>query len=289
MNQELNLIWLNGKFLSKEQEILENSSLTSIYQEPHLECIAVYNGKIFKAEEHLQRFFNTLETSLVENYFTINQIIDISQELIKLNNLKDGYIYLSFSIKTSSCKESSRAISIRIACQHRSCPYPINLLDKEDYNLKISSTTKPAFTKLSYASQSIGLYTINHVAKKRAISSGYHDALILDQDNFLTEISDANFFMIKNNIIHTPTTESCLNGITRKIIIDIAKQNNIQLIERNIHVDELAEADSAFLSGTSIEITSVSSIEKRQYKHNPITQTLYSKFYQITQDRLTIY
>jgi branched-chain amino acid aminotransferase len=284
MNQELNFIWLNGKVLNKNREGIKTSPINSTYQEPHLECMAIYNGKIFRAEEHLQRFFTTLKTSLIENYFTIQQIIDISKELIKLNNLKNGYLYLSFFIETSIYREESRSTSLRISCQQRTSPYLTNLLEKEDCHLKRSSIIKPPFTQLSYASQSIGLHSINHLAKNRAISSGYHDALILDQNNFITETSDSNFFIIKGGIIHTSTTDSCLNGITRKTIKSIAKQNNIQLIERNIHIDEITEADSAFLSGTKTEITSVSSFEKQIYKHNPITQMLYSKFYQITQE-----
>ena len=96
---------------------------------------------------------------------------------------------------------------------------------------------------------------------------GYTDSLMLDHEGKVAEATGANiFFKDKNEILHTPTPDSFLNGITRRTVIDIAKSKNIEVIERKIEVNELSNFVGCFLTGTAAEVTPVASIDKFKFK-----------------------
>ena len=90
---------------------------------------------------------------------------------------------------------------------------------------------------------------------------------MLDLDGFVSETNSTNIFMIKDNIVYTPFTKSCLPGITRKIVIDICLSNNIQIIEKDISVTEMYNADEVFSTGTMGELSRISEIDKRKIEN----------------------
>jgi branched-chain amino acid aminotransferase len=107
----------------------------------------------------------------------------------------------------------------------------------------------------------------NILAKIEANNYGVDDAIMLDLNGFVSETNSTNIFMIKNNIIYTPTTKFCLPGITREFIISICKLNNISIVEREISISELYNADQVFTTGTMGEIASVKEIDNREIKN----------------------
>ena len=118
------------------------------------------------------------------------------------------------------------------------------------------------------------------MGKHEAERNGFHDALMLDWRGQVAEATGANFFMVKNGEIHTPTPDCFLDGITRRTVIDLAKARNIKVIERVIMPDELKTAEEIFLTGTAAEVTAVGLIGDMTFKVGPITQMLaddYSK------------
>jgi branched-subunit amino acid aminotransferase/4-amino-4-deoxychorismate lyase len=131
-------------------------------------------------------------------------------------------------------------------CWERESPYYDNILKKKSLKLQISSLVKPASDYFSYSANASGLYILNHVAKKQAINNGYDDALLLDYRGYIAEATTANFFIVKNNNLITPTTDCCLDGITRQLIIEIARQNDIDVNIRHITRDELGDVDEVF-------------------------------------------
>ena len=111
----------------------------------------------------------------------------------------------------------------------------------------------------------------------------YDDALMLDYRGYISEATTSNFFMVRSGELHTPKTECCLNGITRQVVIELARKNNIHVAERDIETLEIKDSDEAFLTGTASEITAVHSINEHVYQTNPISKMLYYQFYQLTQ------
>ena len=104
------------------------------------------------------------------------------------------------------------------------------------------------------------------LAKHKAESQGYADALMLDTDNKVAEATGANIFFISGKEIHTPVPDSFLDGITRRTVIDLAKDHGLKIIERKIELDELSTFEQCFITGTAAEVTPVSEIDNFKFR-----------------------
>ncbi len=283
MNEDTH-IWLDGKFISKAVSNISPLTHGLHYGTGAFEGIRVYNGKIFKLDEHLNRLFHSATVLLMELPFLISHLRQACLELVKLNKIKDGYIRpLIFLGNQHIAVGAENNIHVMIACWSRPSPYYTTLEEKKSLHLQISDLVKLSPKSFLYSAKASGLYILNHIAKKRAINAGYDDALMFDYRGYIAESTTSNFFLVKNQTLHTPTTECCLDGITRQVIIKLAKTNGLEVMERHISKEELSQADEVFLTGTAAEIKAVRSIEENQYKDNPISQLLYKKFYELTQ------
>ncbi len=281
---ENNYIWLDGDFIIKDASKICHLTHALHYGAGAFECIGVLNGKIFKLREHIERLFHSADILLMDVPFFSGHLISACQELIKLNKIKDGYIKpLIFLESGGIAVVAGGKAHIMMVCLDSPSPFFATLCEKKSLRLKVSSLAKPVPTLFPYSVKTSGLHILNHVVKKRAINKGYDDALLLDYRGCIAEATTSNFFMVKNDIIYTPTTECCLDGITRQTVIEIAKKIGLDVIERHIFKKDLSVADEVFLTGTTSGICAVEAIEDYQYKNNPVSQLLYSKFYELMQ------
>ncbi len=99
-----------------------------------------------------------------------------------------------------------------------------------------------------------------------------------DYKGRLSEATGANLFLVINGELHTPTTETILNGITRQTVMELARTRGIKVVEREIWPDELAKATEVFLTGTAVEVQPVSAIDKQEFEVGPVTQQLIADY-----------
>ena len=144
--------------------------------------------------------------------------------------------------------------------------------------LQTSKWMKPPPNSAPTQAKAAGLYMICTLSKNIAEKNGFDDSLMLDSNGKIAESTGANIFFVKNNKLFTPIADCFLNGITRKTVIQLAKKNNIKVIEKRILPKELVKADEIFLTGTAVEITPVSQVDNRKYKIGEITKKLISLF-----------
>ena len=130
-----------------------------------------------------------------------------------------------------------------------------------------------------------GSYVMNTMAKHDAIRNGFDDAMMLDYQGYVAEGSASNIFFIKSNEIHTPIPDCFLDGITRQTIIEIAKSKGIKVFERKIRPEEIFEFDSAFLTGTSVEIIEMAQLDKKFFRSHDIIDTLKDEYYSLVRNR----
>tara|TARA_B100001142_G_scaffold123109_1_gene124971 strand:- start:333 stop:725 length:393 start_codon:yes stop_codon:yes gene_type:complete len=121
------------------------------------------------------------------------------------------------------------------------------------------------------------------LSKHEAEKNGYSDALMLDYKGRISESTGSNIFFVINGEIHTPIPDCFLNGITRQTVIDIAKSQNINVIEREIYPDEIKNADEIFLTGSAVEVTPVGKIDDQIFNVGEVTKTV-SDLYMKTVD-----
>jgi len=140
-------------------------------------------------------------------------------------------------------------------------------LDVADYR-RPDPATAPVHAKAA------GLYMICTISKHRAERKGYADAMMLDWQGRVAECTGANIFFTKGGVIHTPIADCFLNGITRNTVIDLAKANGIEVVERRIMPDELSDLEECFICGTGAEVTPVSEIGPYTFAPGTISRTL---------------
>ena len=141
---------------------------------------------------------------------------------------------------------------------------------KKGIRAKISSFSRMGVNSFMTKSKISGNYINSVFAKREALNAGYDEALMLDTDGYISEGTGENIFIVRNNKIKTTPITSVLEGITRDCVIEIAKNNNLEVIEQKFTRDELYIADEVFLSGTAAEITPVREIDDRKISNgNP--------------------
>ena len=176
-----------------------------------------------------------------------------------------------------------RADNLKVHCIVAAWYWPSYLspeLYEQGIKVKLSSYTRQRGNKVS-RSKVNGNYVNSIVALNEALESGFDEALMLDTEGNVAEGSGENFFMVKNGKIFTPDVEASLNGITRKSIIDLAKNEQIDVIEKNISPEEVIQADELFFTGTAAEVLPITYVDKNKISNGqrgPITKILQSKY-----------
>jgi branched-chain amino acid aminotransferase len=140
--------------------------------------------------------------------------------------------------------------------------------------LAVSRWRRPAPASAPTAAKAAGLYVICTLAKHEAKDAGYDDALMLDWRGWVAEATGANIFFVIDGALHTPTADCFLNGITRRVVMDLARQRSIAVIERPISVDDLARSSEVFLTGTASEITPVAELDGRSFSPGELTRQM---------------
>ena len=147
-------------------------------------------------------------------------------------------------------------------------------LRERGIRLAISKWRRPAPDTAPTRAKAAGLYMICTLSKHAAEAEGWQDALMLDYRGQLAEATGANFFLVKDGVIHTPTPDCFLDGITRRSVIALAHACGIKVVERAMWPDELATAEEIFLTGSAAEVTAVGQIAEHHYPVGPITRRL---------------
>lgn len=256
-------IFFNNSFVeSKKAKVhVLNHSLhfaTSIF-----EGIGVYNNKPLFLGEHINRLFLSADLMRLKINLTKNKILDVCNKLVKINKIDNGYIRPlifrsshSMSPETSNCKSQVAIASWKWG----------KLFKKKFLSLSISKY--PKLNEKIYPTQakSSGSYQISVIERSRIEKTKFDDCLMLDMNKNVAETSACNIFWIKKNTVYTPKEHSILNGVTRKCIIKLCKDNNIKLKINDYKIKNLLSAESVFITGTAAEIQMVKNIENKKFQ-----------------------
>ena len=256
-------IWMNGDFIPWEKATSHIISQGLHYASAVFEGERAYGGKIFKSQEHTERFFNSAKIIGIEIPFTKDEINKAKNELIDKMNYKDCYVRPlawrggdQMGISTTHSN-----INVAIAVWDDWSSY-FKIEDrKAGLKLITSPWKRPAPDTAPFEAKASGPYIICTMSKEFAESKGYHDALMLDYRGYVAEGTGANIFFIKDKDIHTPIPDCFLNGITRQAVIKMVTDQGFKITEKHILPSEIDNYDEAFLTGTAAEITPIKSID----------------------------
>ena len=261
-------IWYNDSLVDWNDVKLHVLSHGLHYASCVFEGERVYDGSIFKLEEHTDRFFYSADRMGFKIPYSKDQINEASKKIISIQKVNNGYVRPVAWRGSEMMAISAQQTKIHVAIATWEWgSYFDPKLKTEGIKLNISKWKRPSPESIPWDTKAAGLYMICTLSKHDAESQGYTDSLMLDHEGKVAEATGANiFFKDKNGSLHTPTPDSFLNGITRRTVIDIAKSKNIEVIERKIEVNELSNFVGCFLTGTAAEVTPVASIDKFKFK-----------------------
>ena len=268
-------IWFNGEFIEWADANVHVLTHGLHYASSVFEGQRAYAGKIFKLQEHTERLFNSAEILGFEIPYTIDEINKACEDTLEKQGLTDGYLRPIAWRGSEMMGVSAQHNTINVAIAAWEWPSYFQpeerlkgiRLDNAIYR-RPDPATIPCFAKAA------GLYMICTLSKHAAEARGYADALMLDYRGLVSEATGANVFFIKDGVIHTPTPDCFLNGITRQTVIELAKARQIEVIERAIKPEEMADFSECFLTGSAAEVTPVSEIGEYKFTPGEISKTL---------------
>ena len=280
-------IWYNGELVDWTEVKLHVLSHGLHYASCVFEGERVYDGSIFKLEEHTSRFFHSARRMGIEIPYTEDQINIASNKIVSKQNVENGYVRPIAWRGSEMMAVSAQHTKIHVAIATWEWgSYFDPKLKVEGIRLNISNWRRPAPNTIPWDTKASGLYMICTLSKHEAEKQGYADSLMLDHEGNIAEATGANvFFKDKNGEIHTPIPDSFLDGITRRCVIGIAKSKKIKVIERKIKPEEMSNFVGCFLTGTAAEITPVSQIDKFNFNVCDLIKDLSESYQKLVRKR----
>ena len=261
-------IWYNNELVDWQDVKLHVLSHGLHYASCVFEGERVFDGSIFKLEEHTSRFFHSAKRMGFEIPYSEKDINSACNKIISVQNVQNGYVRPVAWRGSEMMAISAQQTKIHVAIATWEWgSYFDPKLKIDGIKLNISKWKRPAPDTIPWDTKASGLYMICTLSKHEAEQQGYSDSLMLDHEGNVAEATGANIFFKDNDgNLHTPIPDSFLDGITRRTVIEIAKSKKIKVIERKISPDELSKFVGCFLTGTAAEVTPVSCIDKFKFK-----------------------
>ena len=262
MENKEGLIWYNGDLVDWKDAKLHLLSHGLHYASSVFEGERAYSGKIFKLNEHTERLLDSASQLDLNVPYTLSEIKAACCLVLEKNNLTDAYIRPIIWRGAETMGVSAPNSKIHCAIAVWEWPSYFSPEDKlKGIKLTLSKWKRPSPETIPCKAKAAGLYMICTLSKQEAESRGYDDALMLDWKGQVAEATGANIFFIIGNEIHTPIPDCFLDGITRRTVIEIAKEQGLKIIERKIEIDELSDFEQCFITGTAAEVPPVSEID----------------------------
>ena len=246
---------------------------------------------IFRLKEHYDRLLRGSNILKMNLGYTAQEMCDITVDLVKSNGYKEDVYIRPLAYKSQELIANLKLHELEDDLSIIVIPFGAYIDNTKPIKCQTSSWRRPEDTMMPTGVKLAGLYTTSILAKTEAVSAGYDEAILLNNDGTVSEGSGENLFMVQNDEIITPTeTDNCLLGITRNTIIQIAKNElNIDIKERRIHRSELYLSDEIFLTGTAAHVTSVGSLDNKTIgngKVGQITKTLQDIYFSVVSGKI---
>ena len=250
------------------------------------EGVRAYNTSkgpsIFRLQDHTERLFKSASTVNMKIPFSVEKINQAHIKVIQANNLDEAYIRPMCFYGSEGM--GLRADNLNVHTMVAAWEWP-SYMDPEarEKGIKVKLSTYKRQVKNPVSNAKVnGNYVHSIVALTEALEDGFDEALMLDADGYVAEGSGENFFIVKDGKLYSPFLDSCLDGITRKTIIDLALELKIPFQEKKITVEDVFDADESFFSGTAAEVVPINSLDNQKIGtglRGPVTEKLQKTYF----------
>jgi branched-chain amino acid aminotransferase len=274
-DQRDGVIWFNGEIVPWKDAKIHVLTHGLHYGSCVFEGERAYGGKIFKSREHSIRLRKSAEIMDFEIPYSVEEIDAAKAKVVEMNGGGDQYVRPVAWRGSEMMAVSAQHAKIHVAIATWAWP---SMFDPETkmkgIKLDIAEYRRPDPQCAPVHAKAAGLYMICTISKHKAEKKGYADAMMLDWQGRVAECTGANIFFTRDGNIHTPIADCFLNGITRQTVIELAKQQGLEIIERRIMPEELTSFNECFIVGSAAEVTPVAEIGPYSFKPGNISRAL---------------
>ena len=279
-------IYVDGKYCDEKNAKISVFDHGLLYGDGIFEGIRAYNGRVFQLKEHIDRLFYSAKAILLDIPMSHGEVMKAVLETCRQNGIRDGYIRLlvtrgigTLGLNPNRCKDPS-IIIIADTIQL----YAPELYEK-GMEIITAPTTRNLHSALNPAIKSLN-YLNNILAKMEANIAGCEEAVMLNAEGFVSECTGDNIFIVKAGRVFTPPLSAgALHGITRGVVMDLAREEGVSVAEPNLTRYDLFNADECFLTGTGAELIPIVKIDGRVIgtgRPGPLTGKLVDKYRALT-------
>ncbi|WP_020184422.1 branched-chain amino acid aminotransferase [Methylopila sp. 73B] len=273
------VIWYDGAFVPWADAKVHVLTHALHYASAVFEGERAYGGVIFKMREHNQRLIESARLLDFEIPYSVEEIDRACEETLARQGFSDAYIRPIAWRGSEMMGVSAQHNRIHLAIAVWQWPSYFDPAQRlKGIRLDLAQWRRPDPLTAPSKAKATGLYMICTMSKHAAERKGYADALMLDWRGQVAECTGANIFFVKDGVIHTPTPDCFLDGITRRTVIGLAKARGIEVVERAILPEELSGFEQCFICGTAAEVTPVAEIADWRFTVGDVTSTLMNDY-----------
>ncbi|HEY7772930.1 MAG TPA: branched-chain amino acid transaminase [Marinagarivorans sp.] len=289
------VIWFDGEMVPWRDARVHVLTHTLHYGMGVFEGVRAYHAGdkgscIFKLQEHTDRLFRSAHIMRMDMPFSKDELNEAQRAVVRENNLDEAYLRPMAFLGSEGMGLRADGLKTHIIVAAWNWPSYMSPEAKEQgIKIRTSSYTRHHVNITMCKAKANGNYINSMLALREALDSGCEEALLLDNEGYVAEGSGENFFMVRDGIIYTPELTSCLDGITRKTIFQLAEDCGYQIREKRITRDEVYVADEAFFTGTAAEVLPIREYDGRiigEGKRGPVTSILQDLYFKAVKGEL---
>ena len=287
------VIWLDGEMVDWREAKTHVLTHTLHYGMGVFEGVRAYQTDkgpaIFRLEDHTKRLFESAHILGMKIPYDQATLNEAHKAVVRDNKLNSAYFrpMCFYGSEGMGLRADNLQTHVMVAAwEWGSYLGEENM--KKGIRIRVSSFTRHHVNVTMCHAKANGNYMNSMMALKEALDTGYDEALLLDANGFVMEGSGENIFLVRDGKLHTPDLTSALDGITRKTIMQLARESGYEIVERRITRDEVYIADEAFFTGTAAEVTPIREVDGRQIgcgSRGPITEELQTKYFDVVYGR----
>lgn len=245
--------------------------------------IRSYDGIPFLLEDHCERFLRSCNLTGISIRWSREELVDACKEILEINRLTDGYLR-PFALRGSAQIELYPGnMTSHVGIAAWKWPSLFGEESKEaGIPVKVSKFRRPEVNSIPPQAKVAASYLPAMLARTDAVDDGFVDAVLLDAQGDVADVTAANLFLVANSQLVTPIADRCLSGLTRRTVIELAEELGTPWIEKRLQEQDLLAADEMFLAGTAYEIQPVSRLNDTVFPETEVTRKMKDAF----QDRV---
>ncbi|WP_019600924.1 branched-chain amino acid transaminase [Teredinibacter turnerae] len=282
------VIWFDGELVPWRDAKVHVLTHTLHYGMGVFEGVRAYhageNGtSIFRLQEHTDRLFRSAHIMNMKMPWSKDEVNEAQRLVVRENNLNEAYLRPMAFLGSEGMGLRADNLKVHLIVAAWDWPSYMSPEAKEiGIKVRVSSYTRHHVNISMCKAKANGHYINSMLALKEALDCGCEEALLLDAEGYVAEGSGENVFIVRNGVIYTPELTSCLDGITRNTIFQLADECGYKIVEKRISRDEVYVADEAFFTGTAAEVLPIRELDGRQIgpgHRGPITEELQSLYF----------